>query len=123
VPLGTMFCNGVECISGVLVAQDVVQNPKMQSRKAFHGERSFLPDISDISAHTAEVLRLLESAKLPVGGWVEGDSWLGSTAAAVEVMRRFFVNSTWIIKQNQNWIPMKALFAVLKARIKQLDTG
>jgi hypothetical protein len=30
VHLGTMFCNGVECISGVLVVQDVVQNPEMQ---------------------------------------------------------------------------------------------
>lgn len=27
-PLGTMFRNGVECISGVLVAQDVVQLPE-----------------------------------------------------------------------------------------------
>jgi hypothetical protein len=53
VPLGTMFCNGVECISGVLVIQDMVQNPEMQSQKAYHGDRSYLPDKSEITAHTA----------------------------------------------------------------------
>ena len=68
VPLGTIFCNGVEFISGVLVVQNLVQNPEMQSRQAFHEERSFVLDKSDITAHTAEVLRLVESAKLPVGG-------------------------------------------------------
>jgi hypothetical protein len=46
-----------------------------------------------------------------------------STTTAVEVRRRFCVNSTWIIKQNQNWFPMKALFAVLKARVKDLPAG
>jgi hypothetical protein len=97
--MGTMFCNGVECISGVLVVQDVVQNPEMQSRKAFHGERSFMADKSDITAHTTKVLRLVESSKLPVGSLVGGDSWFGSTTTAVEVMRRFCVNSTWIIWQ------------------------
>jgi hypothetical protein len=56
VPLGTMFCNGAECISGLLVIQDVVQNPEMQSQKAYHGEKSSLPDKSEITAHTAEVL-------------------------------------------------------------------
>ncbi len=33
VPLGTMFCNGVECITGLLVIQDVVQNSEQQSRR------------------------------------------------------------------------------------------
>jgi hypothetical protein len=123
VPLGTIFCNGVEFISGVLVVQNLVQNPEMQSRQAFHEERSFVLDKSDITAHTAEVLRLVESAKLPVGGWVGGDSWFGSTTTAVEVMRRFCVNSTWIIKQNQTGLPMKALFAVLKAQFKDRPAG
>ena len=48
-PLGTMFCNGVGYISDVLVVQDVVQNPEILSRKAFHRERSFMPDKSDIT--------------------------------------------------------------------------
>jgi hypothetical protein len=45
-----------------------------------------------LPTHTAEKLRLIESAKLPVGGWVGGDSWFGSMTTAVEVMRRFCVN-------------------------------
>jgi hypothetical protein len=113
-----MFCNGVECISGVLVIQDVVQNPEMQSRKAYHGDRSYLPDKSEITAHTAEVLRLVENAQIPPGGWVGGDSWFGSVSTAVEVMARFGVHSTWIIKQNQQWFPMKPLHSVLKACFK-----
>jgi len=123
VPLGTMFRNGVECLSGILVVQDVVQNPEKQALKSYFGEPSSLPDQSDITAHTAEVLRLVEGAKIPKGGWVGGDSWFGSTATAVEVMNRFGVNSTWIIKQNQHWFPMKPLFAVLKARHKDRPAG
>jgi hypothetical protein len=46
---------------------------------------------------------------------VGGDSWFGSATTVVEVIRRFCVNSTWIIKKNQSWFPMKALFAMLKA--------
>jgi hypothetical protein len=33
VPLGTMFRNGADCMSGVLVFQDVVQAPESQSKK------------------------------------------------------------------------------------------
>jgi hypothetical protein len=33
VPLGTMFRNGAECMSGILVFQDVVQLSEVQSRK------------------------------------------------------------------------------------------
>jgi hypothetical protein len=111
-----MFWNGVECISGILVVQDVVQNPEMQALKDFFGDTSSLPDNSEITAHTAEVLRLVDSAKIPKGGWVGGDSWFGSTSTAVEVMNKVGVNSTQIIKQNQHCFPMKPLFSVLKAR-------
>ena len=45
VPLGTMFRNGVECITGASVVQDVVQNPEQQSRKVYHGDISALPKI------------------------------------------------------------------------------
>jgi hypothetical protein len=55
-PRGTMFKNGVECISGVLVAHNVVQLPEQQSAKSFNGETSCIHDRSDITAHTAEVL-------------------------------------------------------------------
>jgi hypothetical protein len=123
VPLGTMFWNGVECISGILVVQDVVQNPEMQALKDYFGDTSTLPDNSEITAHTAEVLRLVDGAKIPKRGWVGGDSWFGSTSTAVEVMNKFGVNSTWIIKQNQHWFPMKPRFAVLKKRFKDRLTG
>jgi hypothetical protein len=103
VPLGTMFRNGVECITGLLVVQDVVQNSEQQSRKDYSFVRSNLPDKSIILAHIAEVLRLVEGADIPQGGWVGGDSWFGSVMSAVEVGLRFGVNSTWIIKQNQQW--------------------
>jgi hypothetical protein len=123
VPLGTMFRNGVECVSGILVVQDVVQNPEQQSLKPFYATQSSMPDRSDIMAHTAEVLRLVEGAKIPKNGWVGGDSWFGSTTTAVEVMNKFGVHSSWIIKQNQVWFPMKPLFAVLKARYKDRPAG
>jgi hypothetical protein len=38
---------------------------------------SSLPDRSGITAHTAEVLQLVERAQVPKGGWVGGDSWFG----------------------------------------------
>jgi hypothetical protein len=59
VPLGTMFRNGVECISGILVVQDVVQNSEQQSLKSHFGESLTLPNGADIGAHTAEVLWLV----------------------------------------------------------------
>ncbi len=57
-------------MSGILVVQDVVQNPEKQTLKAYYGEVSTLPDGSEIGAHTAEVLRLVEGAQIPEGGWV-----------------------------------------------------
>jgi hypothetical protein len=118
VPLGTMFCNGVECISGILVVQDVVQNSEQQSLKAYYATKSSLPDESEIAAHTAEVLHLVDNAKIPKGGWVRGDSWFGSTSTAMEVMSRCVVHSSRVIKQDQQWFPMKPLYAVLKTRFK-----
>ena len=111
-----MFQNGVECVSGILVVQDVVQNPEQQVLKSYYPTQSTLPDGSDI-------LRLVEGASIPKSDWVDGDSWFGSTATAVEVMNKFGVHSSWIIKQNQQWFPMKPLYAVLKARIKDQPAG
>jgi hypothetical protein len=54
-----MFWNGVECVSGVLVVHDVVQNLENQASKAYFREKSALPDVSQITAHTAEVLCLV----------------------------------------------------------------
>ena len=116
VPLGTMFRNGVECISGALMFQDVVQNPEMQAIKKFQDEPSSLPGNKPITAHTAEVLRQVEGAGIPTGGWVGGDSWFGSVASAVEVYKRFGVHSTFIIKTNVQFYPMQVLCAILRAR-------
>ena len=98
VPLGTMFRNGVECISGVLVVQDVVQNPELQAQKAYHGDVSSLPDKSNITAHTAEVLRLVNNAGITKGGWVGGDSWFGSVTTAVEVIH--FISAYFLFLHN-----------------------
>lgn len=123
VPLGTMLKNGVECLTGCLVYQDVVQLKEQQQRKDFFNADSHLPDDSKISAHTAEVLRQVEGANVVPGGWVGGDSWFGSVATCVELRRRLDVHSTWIIKQNSHLFPMKALNAILKARFKDRPAG
>jgi hypothetical protein len=103
IPLGTMFRNGVECISGILVFQDVVMNPDMQNRKDYHGLPSSLPGgKTEISAHTAEVLRQVEGSGIEPGGWVGGDAWFGSVVTSVEVMKRFKVHSTKSLVSQQN---------------------
>jgi hypothetical protein len=107
----------------VLVVQDFVQNPKLQSRKLYRGLPSSMPDSSDIQAYTAEALRLVANAQIPEGGWVGGDSWFGSVMTAVEVMKCCGVHSSWVIKLNQQWFPMKALNAVMKARFGQRPAG
>ena len=68
VPLGTVFCNGVECVSGILVVQDVIQNPEKQALKPYFGEPSTQPDENEITAHTAKMLHLVEPAKEPYRG-------------------------------------------------------
>ncbi len=68
------------------VIQNVAQNSEMQLQQAYHGEKFSL---SEITAHTAEVLQLVEKAWLPKGGWVRGDSWFQSISTAVEAMARF----------------------------------
>jgi len=99
IPLGTMFRNGVECVSGILAVQDIVQNPEQQSKKRYFVQLSSMPNASDISAHTAKVLRLVEGANIHKQGWVGGDSWFESVSTAVEVMNKFGVHSTWMDHQ------------------------
>ena len=122
-PLGTMFRNGAECFSGILVFQDAVQAPEVQSRKEFYNEPSHLPGNPPITAHAAEVLRQVKGARIPKGGWVGGDSWFGSVLSAVEVKVQFSAYSTWVIKQNTDFFPMQALHSVLKARYGDRPAG
>ncbi len=123
VPLGTMFRNGVECMSGVLVHQDVVQLSEVQSRKDFFNELSHLPGEVYINVHASEVLRQVSGAGIPEGGWVGGDAWFGSVLAAVEVKKRLGVYSTFVVKQNVDYFPMIPLCSVLKARYGDRPAG
>ena len=116
VPLGTMFRNGVEAVTGIIMHQDIVQLPELQARKKYHGEPSHMPDNSGIPAHTAEVLHQVEGAGITEGGWVGGNAWFGSVTSAVEVKRRLKVDSMWIIKNNSTFFPKQALLSVMSAR-------
>jgi hypothetical protein len=122
-PLGTMFRNAVECITGLLVFQDVVQNPEMQSCKSYFNEELLPPGYPPTAAHAAEVLRQVEGAQIAEGGWVGGDAWFGSVLSAVEVMKRLKVHSTFIIKNNHSFFPMEAVHAVLKACFQDRPAG
>jgi len=69
-----------------------------------------------VSYHTAEVLRQAEGANVLRGGWVGGDAWFGSIESCIELKKRLGLYSTFIIKQNVQYFPMKILHAVLVAR-------
>jgi len=104
VPIGTMFRNGVECITGIFMYQDVVMAPDHQLEKKYAKAVSSLPRKPQLSTHTAEVLRQVENAGVEEGGWVGGDAWFGSVMTLVEVKKRFGVYSTWIIKNNSKFL-------------------
>jgi hypothetical protein len=114
----------MECFVGSFVNHDVVQLPEQQHNKKYHGVPSSLPgkDIL-VGAHTAEVLRQVENSEVVRGGWVGGDAWFGSVITSVEVMKRFGVHSTFIIKNNHVMYPMQALIAVMKARFSGRPAG
>jgi hypothetical protein len=96
---------------------------QIQRRKKYHGEESYLPSREPVGAHTAEVLRQVEGAGVAKGGWVGGDAWFGSIMTAVEVKKRFGVHSTFIIKNNRTFFPMRALKSVLDARYGEHPAG
>jgi Transposase IS4 len=124
VPLGTQLRNGVECYTGCLVFQDIVQNPEEQQRKEYFyadvdnqiPRLSHLPLRKPIAAHVAEVMRQVKGANVAQGGWVGGDAWFGSVMTCVELMKEFGVYSTFIVKGNTLYFPMAALHSVLSAR-------
>jgi hypothetical protein len=126
VPLGTQLHNGVECFTGCLMFQDVVQNVEEQQRKKYffvdqdaeraEMEMSHLPGKQKMQAHVAEVLRQVEGAAVAEGGWVGGDAWFGSVMNCVEVMKRHKVHSTFVIKGHSLMFPMGVLHSVLEAQ-------
>jgi hypothetical protein len=70
--LGRMFRNGVEGVSGILVHQDVIQNPE-QELKSISWRKVVSPwKPMLITAHAAEVLRQVDGANVPrrwMGWW------------------------------------------------------
>jgi hypothetical protein len=108
-----MFCNGMDCVSGILVFQDVVYNQEQHSQNAYRGELFPLAGNPTITtAHTA--LHQLDGAQFPEEGWVGDDAWFGSMISVVETSEWKKVHSTFIIKDNQPFVPtMQPLHAVL----------
>ena len=115
-PLGTMFKNGVEATTGIMVTQDVVQGSAEQRYKKYDGDASSLPQNEPIMAHVAETLRICESSNLVEGGWVGGDAWFGSIPCAVELKNKLGVFSTFIIKQNLQYCPLQVIQQIMQAR-------
>jgi hypothetical protein len=111
-----MFRNGVECMSGILVFQDLVQDAEVMKQNECFGEKYSIPNGMEIPAHAAEVLRQIKGAHIVDGGWMGGDARFGSMVTDLEAKKHLNVDSTWIIKGNNAFYPMGALHAVLKAR-------
>jgi hypothetical protein len=126
VPLGTQLRNGVECFTGCLVYQDIVQNVEEQQSKPFYFEdndarrkqrlMTSLPGKVAMQAHTAEVLRQCHGAAVQEGGWVGGDAWFGSVMTCVELKKRLGIHSTFIIKGHTHFFPIGVLHSILEAR-------
>ena len=122
-PLGTMFKNGVEAMTGIVVNQDVVEGSAAQWEKKYVLQESTLPKKEPIMAHVAEVLRQCEGAQLADGGWVAGDAWFGSIPAIVEVKNRLNVFSTFIVKQNVQYCPLQVIKKILRTRYPKRPAG
>ena len=69
------------------------------------------------------MLRQVEGANLAEGGWTGGDAWFGSVMSSIELMIRFKVYSTFIVKNNTSLYPMKVISDVLKARYPTRAAG
>jgi hypothetical protein len=125
VPLGTMIRNAVECATGIFVNHDIVASPNKQWLKKYLDPpvKSHLPKGEEVSYHTAEVFRQAEDSNLVEGGWVGGDAYFGSIESCVELKRWLGAYSTFIIKQNVNYFPMKVLHAILTARCGPRPAG
>ena len=115
VPLGAMFKNGVECISGVFTYQGVVMGVEVQQHKTYFGDNSIVPGQQIIPSHSAKVMRQVDGANVPPNGWVGGDAWFSSVGTAIKVYKKYNMHSTFVIKNNTYLYPMEVLHSVLKA--------
>jgi hypothetical protein len=68
VSLWTMFRNGVEGSTGILVYKSVVQHADVMKNRLYYGGRSSMPNSAEIGARTAEVLCQVEGANVVSGG-------------------------------------------------------
>jgi hypothetical protein len=66
--LAHIFRNGVECMSAILVFQDIDQNAEVMKQKEYFGEKYPMPNGMEIPAHAADVLRQKKGANLVEGG-------------------------------------------------------
>ena len=88
VPLGTMFRNSADALTGILAFQDVVACPEIQSKKSYSGEESYLPDRSIIPSYAEEVMRQADGAGIPENSWVGGDAYFRGIASALHLMKK-----------------------------------
>ena len=123
VDLGTMFKNAIECCTGIFVNHDIVRGAVEQGMKDYTGDPSSLPRGEPILGHTAEVLRQCEKSQVKKGGWIGGDAWFGSIPTVVELMKKFGVHSTFIVKNNMQYFPGELLRAILLARHNKRPAG
>jgi hypothetical protein len=123
VPLGTMFRNGVDATNEILAYHDVVQFSEIQKQKEYHNDKSHLPNGVDINARCAETLRQDEGVNVVEGELVGGDAWFGSVMTAMELKKRLNLNSSFIIKNNSTFYPMKALHGILRSRFQDKAAG
>ncbi len=114
-PLGTMFRNGVEATTGIMVMQDIVQGADAQREKRYIGDESSLLNREPIMVHVAETLRQCESANVVEGGWVGGDAWFGSIPCVVELKKKLGIFSTFIIKKNVQYCPLQVIQRIMRA--------
>ena len=98
-------------------------NLEFQYTKKYQDRTSRMPDKPPIKTHTAEVLRQVEGAGVVEGGWVGGDAWFVSVASCIEIMKKFKVHSTFIVKNNTNFFLMKVLHKILQVRFKDRPAG
>ncbi len=122
-PLGTMFRNVVEGKTGIFTSHDIVQDSAGQYRKKYHGSPSHMPRQATIQSHTAQCLRLAESSGIVKGGWFGADAWFGSVGCCVELYKYLGIFSTFIVKHQTAFFPMKVLQAVLLARYGDRPAG
>jgi hypothetical protein len=91
-------------------------NEQWKKKYSLPPKISHLPRKEEISYHCAEVLHQCDESKVVEGGWVGGDAWFGSVESCVELKKHFNVYSTFFIKQNVNYFPMRVLYKILIAR-------